>query len=410
MKNEYPLWLGYTSMTDFLRNPITIHSATDYFLKDDQGKVYVDLMSGTRNVILGYSQREIADAMLTQLELLPFARGASFGNTPASELATKLAKLSGIENPRVLFHSSGSEAVECAIKLVRQLASIRNDGRNSIITFDKGYHGQTITALSSSGEYYSKEPFVPWTEGFITTPVPEISEDFNRIQDLIESDSTVGAVMIEPILTNAGVISLPPDYLRLLRELCSQHNILLICDEISTGLGRCGVWFVSEGTPPDILLLGKTLTNGYFPLSAVIVSCAIWKEFDSNGVFRHGQTHINNPVGCAAALSTISIMERLNVPQVSLEKGKMIMQILESLKSQNVIVDCRGLGLLFVIVLSSEINAGKSSPKWLQNILLDFGYVVGQIDNTILLSPPISISEETMTAFSICLAKILAAY
>lgn len=399
MDYDYPLWLGYTDMPRFLQDPITMVNANGVILTDSHGKRYIDLESGIRNVLLGYSQTEIAEAIQSQLQNLPYARGAHFGNEPALQLASKLAALSPVKRPRILFHNSGSEAVEASLKIVRQLAFMRRDGRTSVITLKKGYHGQTIAALSASGERYSKEPFEPLTEGFISVDVPTSADEADRVLSIIRSNQSIGAIMVEPILGNGGIVSIPEEYLLRIRQMCDEHDLLLICDEVTTGFGRCGKWFMSESYPPDILIVGKAITNGYLPLSAVIVTEKVWREFDRCGNFRHGQTNLNHPVCCAAGLATIDILSRMNAPEVCKRKGQELQEGFESLRQSGRVTELRGKGLMWAIVFDEAIHRKHDSNKWLQLLLLDQGFIVGQIENTVFLSPAVITESSHMQHF-----------
>lgn len=396
---DYPLWLGYTDMPTFLQDPITMVKAEGVTLIDDQGKRYLDLESGIRNVLLGYSQEEITKAIYEQLARLPYTRSAHFGNDAALQLAKQLASVSPVKNPRILFHNSGSEAVEASIKLVRQLAFLKNDKRNFIISFKGGYHGQTITALSASGEEYSKEPFAPLTKGFIFLDFPKSFSEVTKVEEILQKDPYVGAIIVEPILGNGGVIPLPEGYLSKLSRICDKYQLLLICDEISTGFGRCGKWFLSEECSPDILVVGKALTNGYLPLSAVIVSENVWQTFDQHGNFRHGQTNLNHPACCAAGLATLKILFNLNAPKICLEKGNQISESLKELQLNGRVKSLRGKGLLWGIVFDEAIHNKHDSNKWLQLLMLEKGFIIGQIENTIFLSPSLVIEESHISNF-----------
>lgn len=406
--SDYPLWLGYYDMRAFLDNAITLARADECALFDTNGKKYLDMVSGIRNVILGYSQPDIVRAVTRQLETLPYCRGAIFGNEPALLLAKKLSEMSPVRNPRVLFHNSGSEAAEASFKIVRQLAYFLDNKKTTVIGLSQGYHGQTIAALSASGEEYSKEPFYPLADGFIFVNVPKTLSDIDEIEQVIGSDSSVGAVIIEPILGNGGVIPLPDNYLASLRKVCDENDILLICDEVTTGFGRCGKWFLSEGCSPDILIVGKAITNGYLPLSAVIVSEKIWSKFDELGSFRHGQTNLNHPACCACGLVTLKLLEELNAPELCVKKGNMLREMVKPLLDSGRIISIRGKGLMWALVIDPAIHNQHESKKWLQSGMLEKGFVAGQIENDLFLFPPAIITEPDLNSFVRCLEEMIA--
>jgi adenosylmethionine-8-amino-7-oxononanoate aminotransferase len=405
--SKYPLWLGYMDMPSFLANPITIVDSYDCMIIDDQGKEYVDLSSGIRNVILGYSEQRIIDAVTEQMKRVAFVKGSSFGNEPALELAQEIKSIANVSNPRMLFHNSGTEAVEASIKLIRQYSYLNNTNRATIATLKNGYHGQTIGALSASGEEYSKEVFKPYLDGFVFFDLPQNDGDIDKLECLIKDNDTVGAIMFEPILGNGGVVEISDKYLKAIKNICLKYNILLICDEVTTGFGRCGEWFLSNQLEPDIIIAGKAITNGYLPLSVVIVSEKIWQVFDENGSFRHGQTNLNHPVCCACGLATLKILKEIDAPKLSVQKGEMIKSALQPLLENGLVTSVRGKGLLWAIEFNINIHKKHKNHKWLEKALLDKNFIVGQIDNTIFISPPLLINieliNEFVKVFNICL-------
>ncbi|MBD2414683.1 aspartate aminotransferase family protein [Nostoc calcicola FACHB-3891] len=405
--NKYPLWLGYMDMPSFLDNPITIVDSYGCTVIDSQGIEYIDLSSGIRNVILGYSEERIVKAVTEQMKKVTFVKGSSFGNEPALELAQEIQSIANISNPRMLFHNSGTEAVEASIKLIRQYSYLNNTNRNTIATLKNGYHGQTIGALSASGEEYSKEPFKPYLNGFTFFDLPQNDGDIDKLEFILKKDNTIGAIMLEPILGNGGVVEISEKYLKAIKNLCLKYNILLICDEVTTGFGRCGEWFLTNQLEPEIIIGGKVLANGYLPLSVVIVSEKIWKVFDEKGSFRHGQTNLNHPVCCACGLETLKILKEIDAPKLSLQKGEMIQTALQSLFDKRLVTSVRGKGLLWAIEFDSNIHKNHKTHKWLEKALLDKHFIVGQIDNIIFIAPPLIVNIEHINNFINMLGKCL---
>lgn len=397
--SKYPLWLGYMDMPSFLANPITIVNSYDCIIIDDQGKEYFDLSSGIKNVILGYSEQRIIDAVTEQMKRVAFVKGSSFWNEPALELAQEIKSIANVSNPRMLFHNSGTEAVEASIKLIRQYSYLNNTSKSTIATIKNGYHGQTIGALSASGEEYSKEVFQPYLDGFVFFDLPQNDGDIDKLECLIQDNDTVGAIMFEPILGNGGVVEISEKYLKAIKNISLKYNLLLICDEVTTGFGRCGKWFLSNQLEPDIIIGGKALTNGYLPLSVVIVSDKIWKLFDEKGSFRHGQTNLNHPVCCACGLATLKILKEIEAPKLSVQKEEMIKSALQPLLENGLVTSVRGKGLLWAIEFNINIHKNHKNHKWLEQALLDKNFIVGQIDNTIFISPPLLINVELINEF-----------
>lgn len=404
--NDYPLWLGYTNMPDFLETSVTMAKASGTKLIDTNGKEYIDLESGIRNVILGYTNNEITNAITTQLKILPYSRSAHFGNKPALELAQVLANFSPVKNPRILFHSSGSESIEASIKIVRQLAFINGNNKKNVLVINKGYHGQTLAALTASGDAFSKAPFEPFMPGFDFIEIPQSMQDIQNIHNLIK-DSNIGAILLEPILGNGGIISIAESLLIELRKICDDLNILLICDETTTGLGRCGRWFLSDSCSPDILIIGKALTNGFLPLSALIVAENIWGQFDMNDYFRHGQTYLNHPVCCAAGIATIAVLKKIDAPTMSQKKEIIIKEMFKELILSERIIELRGKGLLWAIEINAQFSHAKKTKKWFQTLMLEKGIIIGQIESTIFLSPALIIEDKHIYRLVEHLDKIL---
>lgn len=398
--SHYPLWLPYTDMTQFERAPLTLVRAEGAFVYDTDGRRYTDLSAGTRNVLLGYSRAEIVDAVTEAMRCLPYVRSGSFGSAPALDLARRLALLAPIENARVMFQNSGSEAVEVAFKLLRQYRSLHGDPRTTVLALKLGYHGQTLATLWASGEEYSREPFTPAVPGFLSLDFPTSASDAEALAQLVSRHPDVGAVIVEPVLGHAGSRVLPPGYLAALRRTCDELDLVLVCDEITSGLGRCGQWFMSQDAKPDILLVGKVLTNGYLPLSAALASERIWRAFDARGLFRHGQTYTNHPVCCACGLATLDLLEREDAPALARRLGESTRARLGPLLREGSVTAVRGVGALFSIEFDPVIHRRRGSPKWLQGLLLADGFVVGQIDSTLFLSPPLVLEADEIDRFA----------
>ena len=266
-------------------------------VRDAEGRSYLDAYAGIWNVNVGYGRKEISQAVFEQMERLPFYPITQI-NAPAAALASLLAEILPGDLQHTFFANSGSEANETALKIARQYGRQKHPGENryKIIARYQGYHGFTFGAMSATGQLGRRVMFEPLVPGFfhvdppycyrcplkLTYPdcgiacVEEIAEVIRR-----EGPETVAAVIAEPIIGGGGVIIPPDDYLPRLREICDEHGILLILDEVITGFRRTGKLFASEhyGIVPDIVTLAKGITSGYLPLSATVVTSEVFDSF-----------------------------------------------------------------------------------------------------------------------------------
>jgi putrescine---pyruvate transaminase len=403
------LWHPWTPALDANAFPLPLYVRGEgCYVFDSVGRKYLDARSAALNASLGYGRKDIADAISEQmLKLMTFELAGS-STIPPVQLAAKMAELLPPPLRRTFFCSSGSEATETSIKMVRMYHRLRGDkSRNLILGFNAGYHGATWGALALSNSRFNQEGYDPAAQGFIAVGHPSnntknmvlADEAIRWVQLAIEKVSAerVAAVMIEPVL-GIGGIRIPPDnYLRLLRELCDRHGILLVFDEILTGFGRTGRMFAFEhwNVLPDIILSSKCLTGGYIPLSAVTTTEDIYSAFVKDpllGGFRHGHTNSGHASACAGALAVVNAIEREHLVQNSAEKGKILIEKLRSLTTGHpAIVDVRGLGLLIAIEFN-ENDAGDHLAMHFANYAAREGLIVRQQEEIVTIAPPLIIS------------------
>ncbi|WP_234123006.1 aminotransferase family protein [Clostridium hydrogenum] len=346
-----------------------VHADGVYIYNLD-GNRYLDGNSGLWNVPLGYSNRAIKQAIMLQMEKMPFANPEMFSNEIEEELAKKIISIMPSCMKKVFFTCTGSESTELAIKIVRKYQRLfRNTKRSEIAVFNQSYHGNYFGSMSAStyeGEY--RNAYKPLLEGFIELPLPFIREKDKQIEDICKSvkliletkKSSLAAIFIEPILGSAGVIPMPIDLLKWICKFAAKNNIITVFDEISTGMGRTGRMFAFEHAEvvPDIVLLSKGLNNGYLPMGAVVISSNICSAFSMRSdILFHLSTQNGNPICCAAALATVNqISENGNkiVGEVS-EKGAFFKQCLMSdLLGNKYVYSIRGIGLMNAIELVEE--------------------------------------------------------
>ena len=351
-----------------------IQVANHIYLFDSIGRKYIDGNSGLWNVPLGYSNQKIKQAVTSQLLNLPFANPEMFSNPAAELLAETLLAMLPKQFDHVFFTCTGSESTELAIKTVRKYQQLmRNYNRREIAVFSQSYHGNYYGSMSASGygsEYH--RGYKPLLSGFLELPLPyarkkkESSGDelqilCTQVKEILEKNrDRLAAIMIEPILGSAGVIELPSDLLVWVSEFARKNQILVIFDEISTGLGRTGRMFAFEhlGMIPDVLLLGKGLNNGYLPIGAVVIANSISRAFRMRSeLLFHLSTQNSNPVCCAAAIETLR--------QITEDHGKIVREVnekgvyfaknlCEALHDKKQVSSVRGKGLMLAIEMTQE--------------------------------------------------------
>lgn len=328
-----------------VRPPVTMVEGKGSWLKDHTGKLYLDFVQGWAVNCLGHSPDIVIEAATKQLNTL-VSCSPGYYNAPMMQLASRIAELSGLE--KVFFTSSGAEANEGAIKLARKWGQLHRNGAYSIITLQNSFHGRTLAAMSASGKPQWEPLFEPKVPGFVKVPINDIS----AIEAAI-TDNTV-AVMLEPIQGEAGVVPAESEYLQALRALTKQKNILLILDEIQTGIGRTGSRFAFQqaGITPDIMTLGKGLGGGV-PLAALVASKAV-SCFDQGD---QGGTFSGNPLMTAIGCAVLDVVAQPDFLKHVQESGEYLQQQLTQLSKEKELGEVRGKGLL----VAMEIPQGTAS-------------------------------------------------
>ncbi len=361
-------------MAEWSKHPLIMARADGVHYEDVHGKRYLDALSGIYVVSVGHNNRRVIDAVRQQLDTLHFSPPMHGTNPVAVQLANLLAELAPGDLSAVKFQCGGSEVTEAAIKLARQYHRLTGSpGKYKIISRYLSWHGSTLGSLSASGLKSRRTVNEPLAPGFIHVFPPTCYRcPFGKtygdcgitcatlINDVIEMEdpATVAAVMVEPIGHTGGVIDPPPEYLPLLREICDRHNVLLIFDEIITGIGRTGELFAAEtfNVLPDLVCVGKGLSGGYAPLSAMLcrkpLADAFWGPAATNPGFVEGHTFEGNPISCAAGLAVLrEILERDLLANARVQ-GQRLRAGLERLaREHGVIGDIRGKGLFLGIEL-----------------------------------------------------------
>jgi len=377
------------------RYPLAVSKAKGCKLYDLDGNEYLDFLSGIAVCSLGHSRDDLADVMAEQARRLVHVSNL-FSQEPQLDLAEKL--LNTCHAGKVFFCNSGAEANEGAIKLVRRyMHKVRNEDRHEIITLEKSFHGRTLSTLTATGQGgLIKDGFNPLPEGFMTVPFGNV----NALRGAINTKTA--AIMIEMVQGEGGVRPLPSDYVNDIVALCKENDILLIVDEIQTGLCRTGrVWAHQHyGITPDIFTSAKALANG-LPMGAVLCTDDVAKGFEPGS---HATTFGGGAVVSAVASKVLDIMIEENMSERALKMGEFARAEAEKLQAKHPgkIAGTRGLGLLFGIELTFN---GEEVWKG----LLDRRMVCNLTQGTILrLVPSLTIEKEAISAFMKALDLVLA--
>ncbi len=357
-------------------------------LWDEDGNEYLDFLAGIAVVGLGHANPEIADAIAEQARTLVHVSNL-YGTVPGTDVAITLDRLFG-GGGQIFFTNSGAEAIECAIKLARKWGG---DGRYGVVSAYGSFHGRTLGALHATGQPAKWEGFQPLPEGFRHVAW----NDLAALEAAI--DPSVAAVLLEPIQGEGGVHPATAEYFEGVRRLCDERGLLMIVDEIQTGLGRTGEWFGFQhfGVEPDVVTMAKALGNG-MPIGAC------WAKRDVAAVFQpgdHGTTYGGQPLAASAARATLEILERVNAPQLTERAGAEFRHLLETVEG---VIQVRGLGLLLAAELAGGIDA-----KAVAADLLRGGLIVNAVSPTALrFAPPLIVSETEIAQAVDLLSAVLA--
>jgi adenosylmethionine-8-amino-7-oxononanoate aminotransferase len=383
-------------MAEWSRQPLVMARADGVHYWDVNGNRYLDAISGIYVVSVGHNNRRVIEALHRQLDTLHFSPPMHGTNPVAVQLANLLAELAPGDLSTVKFQCGGAEVTEAAIKLARQYHKLTgHPGKYKVISRYLSWHGSTLASLSASGLKSRRTVNEPLAPGFLHAFPPTCYRcPFGKrypeceitcatlIGDMIdlEDPDSVAAVIVEPIGHTGGIIDPPEEYLPLLRSICDQYNVLLIFDEIITGVGRTGQMFAAEtfGVLPDVLCVGKGLGGGYAPLSAMIcrrpIADAFWGPVARNPGFVEGHTFEGNPISCAAGVAVLrEILERDLCGNARTQGERLRVGLQELAKKHRVIGDVRGKGLFQGIeFVRDPVTGERFDPQ------LAFGVRVGR--------------------------------
>ena len=370
-------WMPYTANRNFQRDPRLIVAAEGSWLTDDKGRKVYDSLSGLWTCGAGHTRKEIQEAVAKQMGILDYSPAFQYGHPLSFQLAEKITDLTPGNLNHVFFTDSGSECADTAVKMVRAYWRLKGQAtKTKMIGRARGYHGVNIGGTSLGGVNGNRKIFgqamtdvdhLPHTllaSNAFSRGMPEqggiaLADELLKLVELHDA-SNIAAVFVEPMAGSGGVLVPPQGYLKRLREICDQHNILLIFDEVITGFGRTGSMFGADsfGVTPDLMCIAKQVTNGAIPMGAVIASSEIYQTFMNQATpeyaveFPHGYTYSAHPVACAAGLAALDLLQKENLVQSVAEVAPYFENALHGLKGSKSVVDIRNYGLAGAIQIA----------------------------------------------------------
>ncbi len=425
-------WMPFTGNRNFKKDPRLIVSAEGNYYQSADGRQIFDGLSGLWCTGLGHSRPEITEAVSQQIKQLDYSPAFQFGHPKAFELSERISEFMPEGLNRVFFTGSGSESADTSLKIAR--AYWRKKGISSktkLIGRAKGYHGVNFGGISVGGIGGNRAAFgeaVP-ADHLVHTMLPDnkfvrgmpekgayLADDLLELIALHDA-SNIAAVIVEPLAGSAGVIPPPVGYLQRLREICDQHDILLIFDEVITAFGRMGAKTGSEefGVVPDIINIAKQMTNGAIPMGAVVASQSIYDTFMENGgpeyllELPHGHTYSAHPVACAAALACLDILQRDNLIATVRDMSQVFENTLHSLQGIQYISDIRNYGLAGALTIEHAPGEPMLRPYLIAMKMWQKGFYVRYGGDTIQMGLPFTVTKEEIDSLINALADTIKA-
>ncbi|PWK13790.1 adenosylmethionine--8-amino-7-oxononanoate transaminase [Tumebacillus permanentifrigoris] len=426
-KSKSYLWNSFTQMQGYHEDqPIIIESGEGVKLRDVTGREFYDGVSSIWLNVHGHNVPELNQAITEQLGKIAHSTILGMANVPAIELAEQIARLTPDGLQKVFYSDSGATSVEIAIKMAFQYWQHRGKPeKQSFVTMNNAYHGDTIGAVSVGAidlyhKAYSKLLFQSYRVEYpycYRCPVgQELSSCafacLQQVEHLLEEKgSEIAGFLIEPIVQGAsGIITMPAGFLARLRELCTKHDVLMICDEVATGFGRTGKMFACEydGVTPDIMCMGKGLTGGYLPVAATVTTDEVYDAFlgtyESKKTFFHGHSFAGNQLGCAVALENLKLFAERDLVNEVARKSAYLAERLQQFQELAHVGDIRQRGFMIGIELVRD-KSTKEEYEWQEKIGLivsrracELGMIIRPLGNVVVFMPPLSSTEGELDA------------
>jgi adenosylmethionine---8-amino-7-oxononanoate aminotransferase len=398
------LWHPFTQQQGWSEEePLVIERAEGSYVIDRDGRRYIDGTSSLWCNVHGHRHPAIDAAVREQLDRVAHTTMLGLSHPGAAELAARLVAIAPAGLSRVFYSDSGSTAAEIALKMAFQYQSqsgAEHARRTSFVKLGGAYHGDTIGSVSVGGiDLFHGAYGALLFETHAAEPGD--AKDLERV--LATHGREVAAVIVEPLVQGAaGIVVQPPGYLRAVRELCNEHGVLLICDEVATGFGRTGTMFAceQEEVEPDFLCLAKGISGGYLPLAATLTTEAVYQGFlgtpEEQRTFFHGHTYTGNPLACAAALATLDVFEQERTLERLQPKIGLLAERLEGIEAMPEVAEVRRCGFITGIDLGEHDPALRMGHQ-VTLAARERGAIVRPLGDTIVLVPPLSISTGDLT-------------
>ena len=423
-------WMPYTGNRQFKRDPRMIVAAEGVYLIDDKGRKILDGLSGLWCVGAGHNRPEIIEAVHDQMKTLDYSPAFQFGHPGAFVLANKIKSLTPTGLDYVFFTNSGSECVDTSLKMAR--AYWRQNGqptKTKLIGRSRGYHGVNFGGISVGGIGANRKMFgqaidadhlshTLLPENAFSRGLPDngwqLADELTELIALHDA-SNIAAVIVEPVAGSTGVIPPPAGYLQRLREICAANDILLIFDEVITGLGRCGGLTAAEvfDVVPDIMTLAKQLTNGTIPMGAVVAKSDIYQTFMEQGgpdymlEFPHGYTYSGHPVACAAAIAALDLLQKEELPQRVARMAPYFEDCLHTLKGSPHVCDIRNFGFAGALQLEAYPGEPARRPYEVAQRMWEKGFYVRYGGDCIQIGLPFVIETPQIDSLLSALGETL---
>lgn len=396
------VWHPFTQQQGWTdEEPLMIERGEGCHLIDVDGNRYIDGVSSLWCTVHGHRHPVLDAAVREQLDKVAHSTMLGLAHPGAAELAGRLAGIAPPGLSRVFYSDSGSTAAEVALKMAFQYQQQRggHTERTGFVSLRHAYHGDTIGSVSVGGIDLFHSTYRPL---LFETHKAEPGDAAHMARILSTRGDEIAAVIVEPLVQGAaGMITHPPGYLRVVRELCDHHGILLICDEVATGFGRTGTMFAceQEDVAPDFLCVAKGITGGYMPLAATLTTEAVYEAFlgtpEEQRTFFHGHTYTGNPLACAAALANLDVFEQERTIERLQPKIALLTQLLDGIAAMPEVAEVRGRGFMV------GIDLGEHGPNLRlgHQVCLEArerGAIIRPLGDTVVLMPPLAISESEL--------------
>ena len=390
------LWQPQADMSTAPANRVTIVGGEGAWLETDRGVRLLDATAGLWHANIGHGRERLAMAAASQMRKLEtYHTFGTFVNDQAVALADRLASISPIDDAKVFFVSGGSDAIETAAKLARRFWQLQGQtNKRIIISREWAYHGlhgfgTSIGGIPYNRDGYGSESLIPETARVPANDADALEQEILRL-----GPDRVAAVFAEPIIGTGGVILPAPGYLQRVEQICSEHDVLFVADEVITGFGRTGEMFASElfDLHPDMIVVAKGITSGYAPLGGVLIAPRLWEPFFAEGapIFRHGVTYSGHATACAVAQANLDVLEEEQLVARVAKLAPVLEQTMGPIAKHPHVTEIRtGIGLLAGIQMAPEVDGASIARACLE------AQVVVRIitNNTIQISPPFVIEE-----------------